>query len=216
MLRGANLALSFSSNISGRHSHGEYGPGVVLKLDHVFCMVTEPATAIGQVEELGWTLDPGQAHEGQGRLFWREQYFELLWITDEAEARANPLRLDRRAAWQTTGASPFGLGFRGRPDPTDGYWLYDALGFPIWVHTDNERFPERPLVFALDLDMERASADAGGDELHEVRVGGPSAPSLPEFEGPAIVHAPGPHSLELVLRPGGVRHRIAAGLVIRA
>src|SRR5262245_15349752 len=91
---------------------------VVIELDHVFCLVSDPDEAARRLEGDGWTLDAGRAHGGQGtrnrRPFWPEQYFELLWVCDAAEARTNPLRLDRRAHWRTTGASPFGLGFRGR------------------------------------------------------------------------------------------------------
>ncbi len=183
-------------------------------------MVTDPGAAVERLEGLGWDLDAGQAHAGQGtrnrRLIWRDQYFELLWITDGAEARANPLRLDRRAASAGAGASPFGLGFRGRPDSTDDFWLYEDLGFPIWIHRDNERFPERPLVFALDLDAADRRPPAGADALREVRLGGPSAPSVPKFDGPPIVHTAGPHSMELVLRDAGAAHAITDGLVIRA
>ena len=62
-------------------------------------------------------------------------FFELLWLEDVEEARANPLRLDVRAAWATTGASPVGIGVRGRLDPLaqQTYWRYDALGPRIWI-----------------------------------------------------------------------------------
>jgi Glyoxalase-like domain len=133
----------------------------LLELDHVFCIVSDPAQAARRLEDDGWVLDAGQAHRGQGtrnrRLAWPEQFFELLWVTDAAEARANPLRLDRRADWATTGASPVGLAFRGQIDPAHGdeFWLYDALGLRIWVHRDNERYPQRPLVLVLGLVIRR-------------------------------------------------------------
>jgi hypothetical protein len=114
----------------------------VLELDHVFCMVTDPRRAAERLEDDGWVLDAGQAHHGQGtrnrRLAWRERFFELLWVTDAAEARANPLQLDRRADWASTGASPIGLAFRVQiePEHSDEFWLYDAL----WTaHLDSSR-----------------------------------------------------------------------------
>jgi hypothetical protein len=158
--------------------------------------------AARRLEDDGWVLDAGQAHRGQGtrnrRLAWPDQFFELLWVTDAAEARANPLRLDRRADWTTTGASPFGLVFRGPVDPVDGddFWLYDLLGPRIWIHRDNERCPERPLVLVLEtaeeeVEQRRPRVGMSGSvahhrpgELREVRVRGPSAPSLPPFAGP--------------------------------
>jgi hypothetical protein len=94
-----------------------------------------------------WTQDRRTAVRARatGAWAWREQFFELLWVTDAAEARANPLRLERRADWTSTGASPIGLGFRGQIEPShsDEFWLYDALGPRIWIHRDNERFPEQ-------------------------------------------------------------------------
>ena len=125
---------------------------VTLRLDHVFCFVDDPDDAVARIEAAGYALDAGITHPGQGtrnrRLIFAEQYLELIWVHDPAEAAANPLRLDRRAAWAETGASPLGIAFLGRPEDTSGYWLYDALGFPIWVREADER---APLVFTLDV-----------------------------------------------------------------
>jgi hypothetical protein len=206
----------------------------VLELDHVFCMVSDPGQAARRLEDDGWVLDPGQAHRGQGtrnrRVLWPAQYFELLWLTDAAEARANPLRLDRRADWATTGASPFGLGFRGRIEPADRdeFWLYDALGPRIWIHRDDERRPDRPLVFVLEADeqelherrgrrgpMSDAVAHRRPGELREVRLRGPSAPSLPPFAGPPIRHEPGPHLMELVVGGDSSALAVSDVLVVR-
>jgi hypothetical protein len=205
----------------------------VLELDHIFWMVADPGQAARRLEDDGWVLDAGQAHGGQGtrnrRLAWREQFFELLWVTDAAEARANPLRLDRRADWTSTSASPIGLAFRGQIEPahSDEFWLYDALGPRIWIHVDNERFPERPLVFVLEagteqveqrrrpVSMSEAVAHRRPSELREVRVRGPSAPSLPPFAGPSIVYEPGPHALELVVGNENSALSVSDGLIIR-
>src|SRR6476646_5443403 len=198
----------------------------MLELDHVFCMVSDPPSAVRLLEQDGWVLDDGRTHPGQGtrnrRLVWSEQFFELLWVADVAEARANALGMDVRAAWETTGASPVGLAFRGQLDAasTDAYWPYDALGFRIWIHRDNERFPERPLVIVLETEgLARPRRPAGPSqpgELREVRVHSPSAPSLPPFTGPPVVHLPGPHRLELVAGEGRAELAVAEGLVIRS
>jgi hypothetical protein len=206
---------------------------ILLELDHVFCMVTNPAEAARRLVDDGWVLDAGQAHRGQGtrnrRLVWPERFFELLWVTDAAEARANPLRLDRRADWTTTGASPVGLAFRGQIEPAHrhDFWLYDALGPRIWVHRDNELSPQRPLVLVLEAaeeDMEqrrlrirmpKGVAHRHPGELREVRVRGPAAPSVPPFAGPPIVHAHGAHLLELVVGDQGCVRQISDGLAIR-
>ena len=149
-----------------------------------------------RLEDDGWILDAGQAHPGQGtrnrRLVWPEQFFELLWVEDPAEASTNPLRLDRRDC-------PVGLGFRGYLGDTDGYWLYDALGPRIWIRDGDER---APLVFVFEADPNlrrpRPPHRHPGD-LREVRVTSPEPPPLPDFHGPPITWTPGPHALELIV-----------------
>jgi len=191
-------------------------------------MVRDPDTAARRLEDEGWALDRGQEHEGQGtrnrRLPWESIYFELLWIDKPVQAESNPLRLDRRAEWQTSGASPVGLGFRGRLDSADReeFWPYDVLGSRIWIHHDNEHSPERPLVFAMEMDAasieRRRSARAAmrqPDNLREVRVNAPSAPFLPAFVGPPVRFSTGPHQLELTINTGGKVRKIGDGLLIR-
>jgi hypothetical protein len=187
---------------------------VTLRLDHVFCFVADPAEAVARIEAAGWELDAGITHPGQGtrnrRLIFAEQYLELIWVHDPAEAAANPLRLDRRAAWKETGASPLGLAFLGRPDDVAGFWLYDALGFPIWVREDDER---APLVFALDVpprDRPRPPL-----ALRELVAHAPVAPALPAYDGPPVRQVSGPHRLEVVLGDGPLLE-ITDALAIRA
>jgi hypothetical protein len=188
---------------------------VSLTLDHVFCIVDDLDQAASRVESAGWVLDPGSVHAGQGtrnrRLVWREQYLELLCVVDPLEARTNPLRLDRREAWSTTGASPFGFGLRGElPDSCRGdYWLNEDLGPRIWVHRDNEHAPEAPLVFVLELTAEdrerrRTATPAEGPTsqqfsrpLEEVLARSPAAARLPPHTGPRLVQSEGPPHLEL-------------------
>ena len=207
---------------------------MALELDHVFCLVEEPGPAVEHLEADGWRLDPGREHPGQGtrnrRLVWSAQYFEVLWLTDRAEAEANPLRLDRRADWAVTGASPFGFGLRGLIDPAarEEFWLYDQLGPRIWIHRDGADQPERPLVFVLEtnpremeaqrprtwLAAEQAQHREG--ELTSVVVRGPAPPALPAFSGPPVTWAQGEHHLELVVDPDGVARTIAPALTLRA
>ena len=72
----------------------------------MFCLIDNLEPAAISVESAGWIHDAGSVHTGQGtrnqRLVWREQYLELLWVSDTLDARANPLRLDRRGDWFTT------------------------------------------------------------------------------------------------------------------
>jgi hypothetical protein len=137
--------------------------------------------------------------------------------------------LDVRADWADTGAGPTGLAFRGEIDPAHQaeFWSYDALGPRIWIHRDNERFPERPLVFVLEASPQqmeerrrrgstsRPVAHRHDGELREVRVRGPDAPWLPEFAGPPVVCERGVHALELVVGEEGSVLSVSDGLAIR-
>lgn len=122
----------------------------MLELDHVLCMVDPEDAWAERLTAAGWELDAGMSHPGQGirnrRLVLAGHYLELAWIEDRAEARANSLRLDRRADWATTGASPFGIGLRGRllPEEEPALWLYEDLGFPIWCTATTRTVPDTP------------------------------------------------------------------------
>jgi hypothetical protein len=191
----------------------------VLELDHLFCFVDPTDGWADRLAEAGWLLDPGAVHAGQGtrnrRLFWPEQYLELLWVTDADEAARNPLRLDRRADWIRTGASPFGIGLRGQVpgELADDYWLYADLGIPLWIHRNNERYPEQPFLFVHQTDpgvpeqlrpRTRVPELVGDDRttLTEVRLSGPAPASVPGLHGPDLCQSVGPHRMELLLDPG--------------
>lgn len=172
-----------------------------------------------RVENAGWTLDRGSVHSGQGtrnrRLVWPEGYLELVGITDRREASANRMRMDRRADWPSTGASPFGFGLRGEIAVADrgDYWLYEDLGIRIWVHRDNEHAPGRPLVFVLEMDeahlVQRRARLRGADpgaqlraQLEAINVQAGSPARLPAFAGPRVTQPQGAPHLELVAGPG--------------
>jgi Glyoxalase-like domain len=183
-----------------------------LAFDHVFCVVDDLEEAAERAIEAGWVLDRGSDHPGQGtrnrRLPWAEHYLELLQVTDHDEAARNRLRLDRRADWRITGASPFGIGLRGQlPEQhRSQFWLYDDLGVQIWAHHDNEQMPQRPLVFALELTTKQLQqravrAAAAGPRtrqttsaIRHLQLIAPQPARLPPHKGPQITHTPGvPH-----------------------
>jgi len=181
----------------------------MLELDHVFCMIPPGGDWLTRLSEGGWEPDAGTSHPGQGtrnrRLILAEQYVELVWIENPGAARANPLRLDRRAEWAATGSSPFGVGLRGRL--TDGqreaFWLYEDLGFPVWVHRDNERHPERPLMFVLDVPPRRRPGDVGSRiGLRSVHHRGPAPADVPPYAGPPLLHRSGSHRMEVLVAAG--------------
>jgi hypothetical protein len=138
-------------------------------------------------------------------------YLELLHVGDHLEAARNRLRLDRRANWRTTGASPFGIGLRGQipAQCSTDFWLYDELGVRIWVHHDNEHASHRPLVFALELTAEQLQQRAPRPvaahnaprqnplTIRHLRTSGPEPPHLPPYTGPPITHTKGPPHLHV-------------------
>jgi len=131
----------------------------MLELDHVLCFVEPGGDWADRLERAGWSLDTGTTHPGQGsrnrRCPWGSGYLELIWIHDLVEAAAHPLRLDRRARWEQTRASPFGFGFRGHFPPALAAhcWTYAPdPAFRLSIHRDNDERPELPLLFCIDLD----------------------------------------------------------------
>src|SRR5690349_4919429 len=89
----------------------------MLEIDHVFAFVEPPGDWPHVLENAGFRLDSGTRHEGQGtrnrRLLLERSYIEWIWLENRAEAEANPMRLDRRADWRTTGFNSFGIVLRG-------------------------------------------------------------------------------------------------------
>jgi Glyoxalase-like domain len=194
-----------------------------LAFDHVFCVVDDLDDAAMQISAAGWSLDAGSAHAGQGtcnrRMAWAEHYLELLHVRDHDEAARNRLRLDRRADWRATGASPIGIGLRGSIplESREEFWLYDKLGVRIWVNHDNELAPQRPLVIVLELTTEqleqrnarsaaaRATAQPPLRAIRQLQITGPARAWLPPHGGPPITHALGIFHLHINAGPGPTR-----------
>ena len=187
----------------------------MLELDHVFCMVPANGDWDARLAAAGWSLDAGTAHGGQGtrnrRLVLARHYLELAWVEDPDVARGNMLRLDRRADWASSGASPFGIGLRGRlpEEHRSDFRPYTGLPMRVWVHRGSERAPEPPLVFVLEVGDDgrlpgrpAGARRAGLGALVAVRHSGPAAPVLPPHEGPPVQHVPGAHGLEIVVGGG--------------
>lgn len=133
-----------------------------LELDHVFVLVSAGAPEAERLVEFGLLEGEPNVHPGQGtanrRFFFRHGMLELLYVRDEAEARAKevaPLRLWERWSGRQSGASPFGICFRTaravKPELPFPHWRYR----PPFLH--RQRFEvaesssrvEEPLLFHI-------------------------------------------------------------------
>lgn len=132
---------------------------MALVLDHVFAFVAEGFPDEPVLEAAGYRVAFGRDHEGQGTanrlLLFAENYLELIWLARRREAEANLLRLDRRADWRETGASPFGIGLSGAiaAEHEDDFVDYRLPAFPLGrlrVLARTLEDPAQPLVFVIE------------------------------------------------------------------
>lgn len=163
-------------------------------LDHIFCFC-EPQVS-GEIEnaaKAGFTVNAGNRHQGQGTanrsIVFEENYLELIFLESLTDAQVNPLRLDKRAEWRKTGASPFGICLRGAisKDESSQFWSYHPPYWPdgaIFIHKSNEESPGLPLIFVIPSStrpVERPNVDvmyfshrSGAKAIQKVDISGPN------------------------------------------
>jgi hypothetical protein len=101
---------------------------MAFELDHLFVFTPPDAPVADRITAAGFTEGPPNTHPGQGtacrRFFFDNVMLELLWVTDEAEARSPSIRrtgLWKRSCWAESDAAPLGICLRGatetRPAP---------------------------------------------------------------------------------------------------
>lgn len=127
--------------------------GMNTQLCHVFVFVDDRAAALAALERCGLTESFRRSHAGQGTAnicaCFDNAYLELLWPEDQGELASVSVartRLAERSRWHDTGASPFGLGLRGRiPFPT---WEYrppfQSEGIAVALGSED---PRQPFLF---------------------------------------------------------------------
>ena len=147
--------------------------GMQWELDHVFLATADADAAEKVLADFGLAFTERRVHSGQGTAnacaVFENAYFELLRPHDLGELRSSavqPLGLEERMRWSVTGASPFGLCFRGEP----GSWPFETWQYqpaylpagtcipivtPAGLHTD-------PLVFLSP----QAKRSTGGSPEH--------------------------------------------------
>lgn len=127
-------------------------------LCHLFVMVSPEAPERAALEEAGLRESFRREHPGQGTrnvcYCFENAYLELLWVTDPAALQSPviaPTGLFQRAAWRTSGASPFGVGLRrgqgGLPVPAWPFmppYLPPGMAIPVARASDDLR---QPFVF---------------------------------------------------------------------
>jgi hypothetical protein len=136
---------------------------MALAIDHLFCFVDPAADWAERARRAGFAMDDGIEHVGQGtrnrRIWFPDQYLELVWLSSRADAEQNPLRLDRRADWRANGGCPFGIGLRGQlsAEQRAEFWAYHPPYAPeatIWIHRENADRLNAPFVFAMEATAE--------------------------------------------------------------
>jgi hypothetical protein len=138
-----------------------------LAVDHVFLCTDPGAPEAQRLIEFGLAEGPANTHPGQGtanrRFFFRSTMLELLWVTDEDEARAGVARstlLWERWSKRRTGACPFGIVVRGEAAvPPFSAWEYrppylpadqafyvaagTSVDDPMWVYVPRAKAASR-------------------------------------------------------------------------
>jgi hypothetical protein len=130
-----------------------------VELDHLFVFVQPQPSEPTHLTAAGLQESFRRDHPGQGTTnvccCFDNAYLELLWLHDPDRARdpaVARMRLAERAAWQTSGASPFGIAVRIDPDRALPFetWDYAApflpagVTIPVAVASDD---PRQPLLF---------------------------------------------------------------------
>jgi len=121
-----------------------------LEIDHVFMFIEPGGPEIEALKRLGLRETYRRAHPGQGTanvcFAFDNLYLELLWLTNEAEAR-NPAiertRLWERSQWRRLGTCPFGIAVRGD---------LASAGVPVWDYRPPYLPPDMGIAVATDSD----------------------------------------------------------------
>lgn len=191
------------------------------------------APAANRLRALGLNEGSPNHHPGQGtacrRFFFANAYLELLFVTDAAEAQAEPARSTRlyeRWSRRGSGASPFGVVLRPGPDSSAGAakppfrsWSYRPTylppGFAIEVAAGTPL--EEPAIFYIPfarspdtaIDPEPLTHGIPLEEMTAVAIGMPgrdarsAAARAAEDSGIVTFGPADDHLMTLILDRGG-------------
>jgi hypothetical protein len=110
----------------------------MLAVDHAFVCCSKDAPEARALLELGLVEGSGNRHPGQGtanrRFFFSNAYLELLWVSNEDEARSpetRDTRLWQRWSQRSGATCPFGILFRTDESPLPfATWSYKPRYLP--------------------------------------------------------------------------------------
>jgi hypothetical protein len=111
------------------------------ELDHLFICTAAGAPEAAQLAAFGLTEGSSNTHPGQGtanrRFFFHNVMLELLWVSDESEAKSEltrPTQLWERWSGRSGACCPFGVCLRpatpGVSDPPFRSWKYRPAYLP--------------------------------------------------------------------------------------
>ena len=208
-------------------------PAPMLEVDHVFILTAPMAKEERAViEAAGFTIGSHVAkHTGAGTasvgVLFSNAYLELLWLDPSVSVDADKMqdveRMRQRAAWRSSGASPFGVGLRRTPTAPDKLPIEAEEFRAPWLRPGTSILtvrdgPASPMVFivpryvALDAWVAKARESepesfkhkAGVEQLTRVTLAGPYQPppdAIAKIAELQFVNSPD-HRLELTFDAG--------------
>jgi hypothetical protein len=205
----------------------------ILEVDHAFILTAPMAKEErAAVEAAGLTIGQHVAkHTGAGTasvgVLFSNAYLELLWLDPSVSVDADKMqdveRMRQRAAWRSSGASPFGVGLRRTPTAPEKLsieaeeyrapWLRpgtsilsvrDVPGFPMLFVVPRYVALDAWVAKARETEPESFRHKAGLERLTRVIVSGPyqAAPdAVANIAELQFVNSPD-HTLELTFDEG--------------
>lgn len=138
-----------------------------LSVDHIFVFTPNERAVTEKLTGAGFCKGPRRIHEGQGTsnicFFFKNFYLELIWISDEKEAKEqSKIRLFDRSNWRRNHSCPFGICFTGprklTPFDKADVWTYSPSYIPSNTHIDIVKNPghflSEPMFFFLPFKRE--------------------------------------------------------------
>jgi hypothetical protein len=137
----------------------------LLEVDHIFVHTIKGAARVSVLQELGLHCSDHlvrRVEQGTASkiIFFENAYLELIWIEDEHAVEQQAVRTGidilGRFHWQHTGASPFGIGLRGKSgtaelmphsNPHWAEWMRPEMS--IRFAAENLASVEEPIYFVI-------------------------------------------------------------------